>query len=330
MVTDEKPIKAEKFPVGKIIDSRYKVLGYLGHGAMGLVLKCADLSLENELCVLKILLHNAEVENTAFARFKREVVLSRRLSHPYIVKIYDFGQADEDTYYISMEYIDGESLKDSLERFLPAGLPLEKAVEFLAKTAEGMAYAHKKGVIHRDIKPANILISKDYELRISDFGVAKSSDSAQKLTATDEAIGSPVYMAPEQLSSNTFDHRADIYSFGIMAYELLTGHPPFYSDHWIALVKMHMNDPIPEFPANLNLPLWIEELINKCCAKEPEARFQNAEEITEFIAENYDCSEWLPNLNPSKAKSPNNFITNTYLICSAVLIVAMTGYLAFN
>lgn len=144
MAYDEKPVKAEKFPVGKIIDNRYRVLGYLGHGAMGLVLKCEDLSLENELCVLKILLHNVEVENTAFARFKREVVLSRRLSHPYIVKIYDFGQADQDTYYISMEYINGESLKDSLERFAPGGLPLEKSAEFLSKTAEGMAYAHKK------------------------------------------------------------------------------------------------------------------------------------------------------------------------------------------
>jgi serine/threonine protein kinase len=326
---EERPLLGEKYHVGTVLDNRYQVSGYLGHGAMGLVLKCIDLNLDNEPCVIKLLLHEAHKDRTAFFRFKREVILSRRLSHPNIVKIYDFGQTEEDNFYISMEYIDGECLKDSLDRFAPDGLPFDKACEFLFKVAEGLSYAHKKGIIHRDIKPANILLSKDYEVKITDLGVAKAVESKDKLTATDEAIGSPVYMAPEQLNSNSFDHRADIYSFGIMAYELFNGEPPFYSDHWISLVKMHMNDPIPEFAGKASkIPFWAEALVRKCCEKDPQGRFQDASEIVQFIAENCDYSAW--SISSLGTKAQCSQIIKFVLIAKAVLLTGLITYIAFS
>lgn len=336
---DEKntPPELKAFPIGKLVANRYEVLGYLGHGGMGFVLKARDNVLDGEIVVLKILFPRLKSDATAFARFRREVLLTRKLAHPNIVRIYDFGEADRDTYFISMEYIEGENLRNSLDRFAPKGLPLKQTINFIYQVAQGLSYAHAQGVIHRDIKPANLLISKKFDIKISDFGVARSMESTEKLTATDEAVGSPIYMAPEQLDSNEIDHRSDIYAFGIMTYELLVGSPPFYSDHWVMLVKMHMTQPIPQFASKASgIPFWLQELVNKATTKSPDDRFQSAQEIIKFIANHFDVGDFASDGNtptptqPNSATAGSTLWATSLLIVLSLLVVGLGGYFLFS
>ena len=212
------PKELSEFPIGHIVAERYEVLEHLGFGGMGFVLKAKDLTLDNEVVVLKILYPRFVKDKAIFARFRREVLLTRRLSHPNIVRIYDLGDAGKNTFFISMEYVEGESLATKLGRTKPNGLPVPEVLPYLYYTALGLAYAHSQGIIHRDIKPGNILITPKGEVKIADFGVARSADSKEQLTRTNEAIGSPLYMSPEPLSAGAVDNRSDIYALGIMAY----------------------------------------------------------------------------------------------------------------
>lgn len=274
---DFTPSELSQFPPGRLIADRYEVLETIGWGGMGLVLKARDCTLNNEIIALKILYKKFGADAEILARFRREVVLTRKLAHPNIVRVYDFGNAGDNTHYITMEYVTGETLKHKLQ----AGrIPFEKVIDYISQIGAGLDYAHSQGVVHRDIKPENMLVTTEGVVKISDFGVARSLISDEKLTKTDESVGSPIYIAPEIISSFKTDHRCDIYGLGVVAYELAEGRPPFFSEHWIMLAKMHMKDPVPPFTMS-DIPPWYFEVLQKALAKEPEQRFQT---IKQFIA----------------------------------------------
>lgn len=280
-MSDFTPPELKTYPVGTKVADRYTILDVLGWGGMGLVVKAEDTYLNDEVVALKILYQNYSNDLEILARFRREVLLTRKLSHPNIVRVYDLGKADDGAYFISMEFIEGSTLKSCLEA---GAIKFEEATNYLYQIGLGLEYAHSHGVIHRDLKPENMLVTSKGEVKITDFGVARSLISTEKLTQTGDAVGSPIYISPEMISSHTNDHRVDIYALGIMAFELVEGRPPFFSENWVMLAKMHMKDPIPAI-SSPNLPPWYQSFVEKAAAKEPERRFQRAADFVRFLGE---------------------------------------------
>lgn len=253
---------------------RYELMEELGRGAMGIVYKAKDNELD-EIVALKILPENLSQNPEALQRFRVEARAARKLSHPNIVRIHDIGE-DAGRKYISMEFVDGGDLKRlylECGRFTPREL-----VHIMGQVAMALDYAHSIGIVHRDIKPANILITGDLQVKISDFGIAKILQStAETMTATGSIMGTPLYMSPEQLQGLPVDNRADIYSLGIMMYELVSGNAPFTSGD-IAYQHVHVPPkPIEDIPAGLN------DVIVKCLAKKKEDRWVRAGEIAKAM-----------------------------------------------
>lgn len=271
------------FEPGTVIAGRYEVVGQLGKGGMGLVLRVIDHALDNEPAAIKLLYPHHVTDQVLFARFRNEVLVARQLAHPNIVRLYDFGSAGGGYYFISMEYVQGYSLKDRIHSPHHPPLDFPEICRILYEVGSGLAYAHRKGVIHRDIKPDNILLTPGGDVRISDFGLARTMQLDKGFTQTGETVGTPCYMAPEQISGKKVDGRADIYSLGIMAYEMATGERPFEDDSWMILAKMHLSEPMPKFARATGLPEWFEQFVIESAAKKPEERFQTADEWCETL-----------------------------------------------
>lgn len=242
---------------------RYELLEEIGRGAMGIVYRARDNELD-EIVALKILPDNLSNNPDAVARFKQEARSARRLSHPCIVRIHDIGE-ELGRKYISMEFVDGIDLKRLLKQ--NGKLPWQKAVRYGYQIADALTYAHSIGIIHRDIKPANILIAKDDVVKITDFGIAKVMESTE-VTLAGSVIGTPLYMSPEQVQGIPVDHRADIYSLGILLYEIITGRPPFYEGD-LAYQHLHVQPP----PIK-DIPKELEEIIMRCLRKNREERWK--------------------------------------------------------
>lgn len=248
---------------------RYELLEELGRGAMGIVYRAKDNELD-EIVALKILPDNLSNNPEALHRFKSEARSARRLSHKNIVRIHDIGE-ELGRKYISMEFVDGTDLK-RMFRDMNGQIPLKNILNYMIVTGRALDYAHSIGIVHRDIKPANIMIAKDEEVKISDFGIAKMLESADA-TIVGSVIGTPLYMSPEQVRGMPVDNRADIYSLGITIYELLNGKPPFFEGD---LAYQHLNmDPKPI----KGIPPELQEIIFKCLMKNPSERWQTAEEF---------------------------------------------------
>ena len=267
------------FKEGQLLAGRYRILSYLGAGSMGWVLKVADEALAGEAVALKILYPHLSRDSLSVLRFRQEVILARQLAHPSIIHVHDFEENPEGETFIAMEYIEGASLEEILKGQRGAGLPFNEALLILSKIAEGLLYAHQQGVIHRDLKPSNILIGRDGSIKISDFGLAKSFQQEFGLTRTGEALGTPLYMAPEQFRAEDTDQRTDIYAFGILAFELVTGCPPFCGDDFFALAQQHIGSPLP-LDSIAATPDWFRSLIESCCAKDPQNRPLS---VTDFL-----------------------------------------------
>ncbi len=289
------------FKVGTIIAGRYSVRGSLGSGSMGWVLKVADMALNGELVALKVLYPHLLQDETVLGRFRQEVVLTRQLSHPAIVHVHDFEENQNDHTFLAMEYIRGTTLAELLIERNGKGLPFDEALLILTRIAEGLLYAHQQGVLHRDLKPSNILIGQDGQVRLCDFGIAKSLQTELGLTRTGETLGTPYYMAPEQFRSAEIDQRTDIYSFGILAYELVVGHPPFATDDFFALADQHLKEPLPSLNGRgVSVPIWFEELVHRCCAKERKDRPLS---IAEFLPQ---LQKELPQATVLKFRPPRS------------------------
>ncbi|MBI3362421.1 MAG: serine/threonine protein kinase [Chloroflexi bacterium] len=254
----------------------YQITQPLGRGGMAAVYKAYQPALQRYVAI-KILPASLAHDPQFSERFTREARAIARLDHPNILPVYDFGQSDGVT-YIVMKYVDGGTLKDVLER---GKMPFDQAALILGQVASALDYAHGQGVIHRDIKPANILLARPDWALLSDFGLAKVTESAAKLTGTGVGMGTPEYMAPEQASGLEIDARADIYSLGVTLYAMVTGEVPYTGSTPIAIILKHVNDPLPSPRAvNPAIPFVAETAILKAMAKKPAERYPSASELS--------------------------------------------------
>ncbi|MFN8389665.1 MAG: protein kinase [Bdellovibrionota bacterium] len=272
---------------GVVIAQRFEICERLGAGGVGMVYRAIDRELDNEVVALKLLLPHLSQDENVFRRFRNEVLVARTLSHPNIVRTHDMGKAEGGYSYISMEYVDGVSLKDKLVKRDPQGLiqpalAFDEVLRILYQIISGVAYAHGKGVIHRDLKPANVLLSTRNEVKLADFGTARMIGMDTSLTQTGQVIGTPDYMSPEQIRGETLDPSCDIYALGIVAYELATGQRPFVADSAVAVAFKHLNDPVPAFASpERGIPLWYEDIVRRATAKKKTDRFAS---MMEFAA----------------------------------------------
>ncbi len=261
------------FKIGQRIADRYTVRGYLGSGSVGWVLKVSDEALDGAPVALKVLYPHLTRDPNAVERFRAEVVLARQLSHPSIIHVHDLIESGDGELCLAMEHIEGTSLADILAERRGKGLPFDEAMLILVRIAEGLLYAHQQGIVHRDLKPANILIGVDGSVKLSDFGLAKSFQQEFGLTRTGEALGTPLYMAPEQFADARVDQRTDIYAFGVLAFETLSGHPPFADEGFFELARQHTERPLPKLTlGGAPAPEWCADLVERCCAKKAEDR----------------------------------------------------------
>lgn len=279
---------------GSVIAGRYEVVKRIGAGGMGMVFQAIDRELNNAVVALKLLLPHLASDEQIFKRFLNEVLVARALSHPNIVRLHDIGKVEGGYYYISMELVDGYSLKERIviedeaastatTQFSFKPLTFDEALQILFDISSGVSYAHTKGVLHRDLKPGNVLISKKGEVKLADFGTARIMGMDTSLTQTGQVIGTPDYMSPEQIRGEALDSACDIYSLGIIGYELVTGCRPYVADSAVAIAFKHLSEPLPPFGEKLkHIPGWYRALIEKATAKDRKQRFQNGRE---FLAE---------------------------------------------
>ncbi len=261
---------------------RYKILKELGRGAMGLVYLGKDPTIQRFVAIKTMRLDQIDEEKKLQenkSRFFREAESAGCLSHPNIVTIYDAGEQDE-LGYIAMELVEGKSLKDWSRK--PNLMPVAEVVQTLSTVADALDYAHQQGVVHRDIKPANIMITKDRLVKVMDFGIAKVASSSK--TQTDVVLGTPTYMSPEQIAGKKVDGRSDIFSLGVVLFELLTGQPPFTADNLSALLFAIAHQPHPELhTARQDLPPMFQEVLNRALQKELPQRYRRAGEFAQDL-----------------------------------------------
>lgn len=268
----------EKY-VGMIFDGRYRIQRIIGLGGMAVVFEAEDLLMHRTVAV-KMLKEGVGDDATSVKRFINESKAVSMLSHPNIVSIYDVS-VREDLKYIVMEHIRGITLKNYMSR--KGKLPVREAVSFTEQILRALDQAHSKGIIHRDIKPQNIMLLKNGMIKVADFGIAKLP-SAETVTVTDKAIGTVYYISPEQASGKPIDPRSDLYSVGVMLYEMVTGTLPFSADSpvSVALMQIH-NTPRPPRALCPELPLGLQQIILRAMEKDPDRRYQSAREMLRHI-----------------------------------------------
>ena len=269
---------AALFVPGLVVAERYRLEQKIGQGGMAAVFRATDLELEEQVA-LKVF-SMVEASDVAVARFKQELKLSRQLSHPNIIRLYDIGLHDGHR-YISMELLRGRSLKSRMNE------PIDflEALRLLEQACQGLQAAHEQGVIHRDVKPDNFFLTEAGVLKVMDFGIAKQQ-AAQNVTVVGSIAGTPAYMSPEQISNfSTVTLRTDLYALGVMAYEIFTGSQPFQHADLVPLLLLHVNQP-PEPPRERNpgIPEELEEVILKLLDKNPARRHQSAHDLAEDLA----------------------------------------------
>ena len=253
---------------------KYDIQGVLGKGAMGIVYKALDPDIERTVAIKTIRkdLLDAEVAAQFMARFRNEARAAGRLHHPNIVGIYEYGE-DANIAYIAMEYVDGTGLREYLNR--KARFDFEQIVAIVTQLLLALEFAHAQGVVHRDIKPANLILTSSGALKVADFGIARID--ASSLTLTGMVMGTPSYMAPEQIQGLASDHRADLFSVGVVLYELMTGMKPFAGSLETIAYKICHDEPRPPSELSpLELPPTIDGLVATALAKRPDDRFQHA------------------------------------------------------
>lgn len=264
---------------------KYEVIDRIGRGGMAEVYRGYHAALDRYVAIK--LLHPFLADDPEFKeRFEREARNVARLKHPNIVQVYDFEyDAEGESYYMVMEYINGPTLKDRLFDLSLSGdrLPLGEALRIVKAAAQALAYAHERGMIHRDVKPANLMLDDDGRVVLTDFGIAKILTGAH-VTSSGGMVGTPAYMSPEQGLGEAGDERSDIYSLGVILYQLVTGRLPYDAATPLAIILKHVNEPLPR-PSEIvpDIPPELEAVICKALAKAPEARYQTAQEFAEAL-----------------------------------------------
>ena len=264
---------------GQKINDRYEIIKSIGEGGMANVYLGHDTILDRNVAI-KVLRGDLANDEKFVRRFQREALSASSLAHPNIVEMYDVGE-DDGTYYIVMEYVEGKTLKQLLKK--RGTLTLSEAIDIMSQLTDGMAHAHDSYIIHRDLKPQNIMIKDDGQIKITDFGIAMALNSTQ-LTQTNSVMGSVHYLPPEQASGKGSTIKSDIYSMGIIFYELLSGSLPFRGDNAVEIALKHMREPLPSLrEENPSIPQSIENIIKKATAKNPKNRYESARSMHEDL-----------------------------------------------
>ena len=265
--------------INTLFDGRYKIIRKLGSGGMANVYLAEDQELGRRVAI-KILNERHANDEQFVDRFRREAKHAAGLSHPNIVAIYDRGEA-EGTYYIAMEYLDGRSLKELIVARGPA--PVHVAIDYARKILDALRFSHRNGIVHRDIKPHNVIVDAEGRVKVTDFGIARAGTS--QMTEVGSIIGTAQYLSPEQAKGAPVDQTSDLYSVGIVLYELLTGKVPFTGDSPVEIAMKHISA-IPEPPSSLrpDIPEDLDLIVLRALGKTPEERYPSAEEMDKDLA----------------------------------------------
>jgi len=291
----------EKTSIAKRRIANFDIHELIGSGGMANIYKGIQLSLDRPVA-LKLLHQHLTINEDFVYRFENEAKQAAQLAHPNIVAIIDFGHHEKD-YFIAMEYIDGQNLKEIMTRV--KSMPLEVALLIAREVANGLKYAHSNGLIHRDIKPANIMLSSDGRVVITDFGIAKTHNDLS-ITQTGQTIGSPAYMSPEQAAGRPIDNRCDIFSLGIVFYEIITGERPFKGDTYQEMITSIISEkPVPPSKLRVDVNDEIENIIHKTITKDIESRYQDADELVDNINQQLEIY-----VIPSQKKMISEYLKN--------------------
>jgi serine/threonine-protein kinase len=280
--------------VGSIVADRYNVIRKLGQGGMGQVYLVEHVKMGRK-SALKVMHPGMVKDVDAITRFNREAANASRISHPNVAAVYDFGETPDGVIYLAMEFVDGPPLTKVIEE--AGGLPLKRAAEIARQTAEALAIAHDMGIVHRDLKPDNIMIGKtrggDDLVKVVDFGIAKASDNAQKVTKTGNVVGTPDYMSPEQLSGDALDYRSDIYSLGLVTFNMLTATLPFPSDSPQESMIMRLTDKpktLAEMRPDVSWPPDVQGVMDKALQRSAALRYQAATDFARDLSRAIDSA----------------------------------------
>src|ERR1039458_1386353 len=260
----------------RLYSGRYQVTHLIARGGMAIVYRAQD-TLLNRPVALKTLYPELSADPLFVEGFRREAQAAANLSHPHIVPVFDWGE-DNGTYFIVMELVDGTSLADMLRggRTLTAS----HSASLMAQVAAALGYAHRNGVVHRDVKPGNILIASDGQVKVTDFGIAQAMSVEDQLAEEGSVMGTATYFSPEQAEGAPVDGRSDIYSLGVVLYEMLAGRPPFIGDSPVAVSSQHVHGTVP-LPSEFNsgIPADLQAIVMEALAKSPDRRYQSAEDL---------------------------------------------------
>jgi serine/threonine protein kinase len=275
VVTETLQTPVQELTTGSTFAGRYQVIEEVGHGGMGKVYKVFDTDIKEKIA-LKLLRPEIALDKETIERFSNELKLARKIRHKNICGMFDLGKA-EGTTFITMEFVPGEDLKKFIRK--SGQLGAGRAVSIAKQVCEGLEEAHRLGVVHRDLKPQNIMVDEDGNARIMDFGIARSL-RGKSITGAGVMIGTPDYMSPEQVEGKDVDQRSDIYSLGIILYEMLTGRVPFEGDTPFTIGVKHKSE-IPRDPREINtqIPQDLGGLVLKCLEKDKAKRYQTAQEL---------------------------------------------------
>jgi len=313
----------KELTTGSTFGGRYQVIEEMGRGGMGKVYKVIDTKLKEELA-LKIIHPEIAAEGKIIERFGNELKMARKISHKNVCRMYHLEE-DEGIHYLTMEFIRGESLRDMIG--MMGQLSPGQALSIVKQVCEGLAEAHKLGVVHRDLKPANIMIDREGNARIMDFGIARSLKS-KGITRTGTMIGTPEYMSPEQVEGLETDQRSDLYSLGVILYEMVTGRIPFDGETPFSIALKHKSEK-PQDPREINsqIPENISSMIMRCLEKDREKRYQTAGELLAGLAKIEEGIPTEERVIPKRKPTISRKITVTFnlkkILIPAFVVVAL-------
>jgi len=313
----------EELTRGTTFASRYEIIEELGKGGMGNVYRAEDKKIKEEVA-LKLVKPEIAADKRTIERFSNELKMARKIAHRNVCRMYDIGE-EKGTHYITMEYVPGEDLKSSIRRMGPLGAG--KTVFIGKQVCEGLAEAHRLGVIHRDLKPQNIMIDKDGNARIMDFGIARAV-KGKGITSAGVMVGTPEYMSPEQAEVKEVDQRSDIYSLGVILYEMVTGRVPFEGETPLSIVMKHKSE-TPADPTEINVQISedLSSVILKCLEKDKEKRYQSAGEVRSELSRIEEGIPTTERVEPKRKPATSKEITVTFglkkLFIPALVIIAV-------
>ena len=273
---------------------KYRVVEALGRGGMGTVYKAVDETLDREVAIKVV---NADLlETDGVRRFRAEAVTLAKLNHPRIAQVYELTR-DGDNLLMVMEFVRGETFEKLIAR--SGAMPVDNAVALAAQVLDALQHAHNSGIVHRDLKPANLMLTPSGEVKVMDFGIARVQGS-EHLTNSGYMMGTPAYMAPEQVRGEDVDARTDVYAMGVVLYRMLTGQLPFKADTAVAMIQKQLNDqPTPSRQVRADIPVWLDEVLQRALSKNPADRFQAADALRLGLLQGTHPDQFLPTLPPT-------------------------------